>query len=152
MWTVQQKAEFVLLYTELKSVVTVQRKWRLHPGEKVPDDTALNRWLKQFKETGSVAKQKSSGRSGTYEENVYHIRQSCVRSPKRSLARRLELGIPKTMIQNVIHKRLCLYAYKIRLKHEMKPHDRPKHYFASLMLNKIDDTSRQISQTRRLFI
>jgi hypothetical protein len=36
---VQQKAEFVLWYTELKSVVTVQHKWwRLHPGEKAPDD------------------------------------------------------------------------------------------------------------------
>jgi hypothetical protein len=51
MWTVQQKAEFVLRYTEVKSVVKVQRKWpRFHPGEKVPDDKALNHWLKQFKE------------------------------------------------------------------------------------------------------
>jgi hypothetical protein len=52
MWTVQQKAEFVLWYAELKSVVAVQHKWRrLHPGEKAPDDRALNLWLKQFKET-----------------------------------------------------------------------------------------------------
>jgi len=34
MWTVHQKAQFVLWYAELKSVVAVQRKWRsLHPGE-----------------------------------------------------------------------------------------------------------------------
>jgi hypothetical protein len=33
-------------------VVTVQRKWqRLLPGEKAPNDKALNRWLKQLKET-----------------------------------------------------------------------------------------------------
>jgi F0F1-type ATP synthase gamma subunit len=39
MWTMQQKAEFVLWYTEFKSVVTVQCKWqRLHPGEKALDD------------------------------------------------------------------------------------------------------------------
>jgi hypothetical protein len=63
MWTVQQKAEFVLWHAELKSAVKVQRKWlRLHPGEKAPDDKALNRWLKQFKETGSAVKQKYSGR------------------------------------------------------------------------------------------
>jgi transposase len=98
----------------LKSVIAVQRKWRrLHPGEKVPDGKALKRWLKQFKETGSLAKQKSPGRPGTSEENVERIRLSCVRSPKKSIARRsLELGIPKTTIQNVIHKRLRLYAYK----------------------------------------
>jgi hypothetical protein len=69
------------------------------------------------------------------------FRQSCVRSPKKSIAHRsLELGIPKSTIQNVIHKRLRLPAYKIQLKHEIKHDDGPKHYeFVSLMLNKIDD-------------
>jgi hypothetical protein len=44
------------------------------------------------------------------------------------------------MIQNVIHKCLHLYAYKIQLKHEIKPDNQPKLYdFASLMLNKTDD-------------
>jgi hypothetical protein len=44
------------------------------------------------------------------------------------------------MIQNVIYKRLQLYAYKIQLKHGLKPDDRPKRYdFASLMTNKIGD-------------
>jgi hypothetical protein len=61
--------------------------------------------LKQFKETESVAKQKSSGWARTLEENVECIRQSCVRSPKKPIAHRsLALGIPKTMIQNVLHK------------------------------------------------
>jgi len=63
MWTVHQKAQFVLRYAELKSVVEVQRKWRsLRPGEKPPKDKALNRWMNQFKETGTVEKQKSTGR------------------------------------------------------------------------------------------
>jgi hypothetical protein len=74
MWTMQQKAEFVLWYAELKSVVTVQCKWqRLHQGEKVP-----NHWLKQLKETGSAVKESSSGQPGTSEENVECIRQPCV--------------------------------------------------------------------------
>jgi len=58
---------------------------------------------------GSVEKQKSTGRPQTSEETVEHIRQSCLRSPKKSVARRsLELGVPKTMIQNVVHKGLRL--------------------------------------------
>ena len=37
MWTFHHKAQFVLWYAELKSVVAVLRKWRsLHPGEKPP--------------------------------------------------------------------------------------------------------------------
>ena len=63
MWTVHQKAQFVLRYAELKSVVVVQCKWRsLHAGQKPPMDKALNRWMNQFKETGTVEKQKSTGR------------------------------------------------------------------------------------------
>ena len=43
--------------------IAVQRKWRsLHPEEKPPADKALNRWMNQFKETGTVEKQKSTGR------------------------------------------------------------------------------------------
>jgi len=58
MWTFHQKAQFVLRYAELKSAVAVQRKWRsLHPGKKPPTDKALNRWMNQFKETGTVEKQ-----------------------------------------------------------------------------------------------
>ena len=47
----------MLRYAELKTVVEVQRKWRsLLPGEKPPTDKALNRWMNQFKETGTVEK------------------------------------------------------------------------------------------------
>jgi len=104
MWTVHQKAQFVLWYAELKLVVAVQRKWQsLHPGEKPPMDKVLNRWMNQFKETGTVEKQKSTGRPRT-SEDVERIRQSFIRSPKKSNARRsVTLGIPKTTIQNVRH-------------------------------------------------
>jgi hypothetical protein len=52
MSTLRQKTEFVLWYAKLKSVATVQRKWRkLHPGEKAPGGKTLNRWLNAFKET-----------------------------------------------------------------------------------------------------
>jgi hypothetical protein len=97
--------------------------------------------VEQFRELESVAKQKTSGRPGTAEENVERSRQSFLRSPTKSIACRcLELAIPKSTIQNVIQKRLRLYAYKSQLKHEITLDDRPKLYdFASLMLNKIDD-------------
>jgi hypothetical protein len=50
---------------------------------------------------------------------VERNRQSCVRSPKESIARKkLELGITKTKIQNVIHKSLRLYVHKIQPKHK----------------------------------
>ena len=89
-------------------------------------DKDLNWWINQSKETGTVEKQKSTGRPRT-SEDVERIRQSCIRSPRKSTAHRsVTLGIPKTTIQNVLHKRLRLHAYKIQLKQEIKPDDRSK--------------------------
>jgi len=83
--------------------------------------------MNQLKKTGTVEKQKSTGRPRTSEEDVKRIRQPCIRSPKKSIARRsVTLGIPITTIQNVLHRRLRLHAYKIQLKQEIKPDDRPR--------------------------
>ena len=66
-----------------------------------------------------------TGRLRTSEEDVEQIRQSCIRSPKKSIARRsVALGIPKSTIQNVLQTSLRLHAYKIELKQEIKPEDR----------------------------
>ena len=45
--------------------------------------------------------------------------------PRVLLLYSVTLGIPKTTTQNVLHKRLRLQAYKIQLKQEIKPDDRP---------------------------
>ena len=75
----------MLWFAELKSVMAVQRKWRsLYPRENPPTDKALNQWMNQFKKTGTVEKQKSTGRPRTSEEDE-RIRHSCIRSPKNQL-------------------------------------------------------------------
>lgn len=142
MLNVQQKAQCVIWYAESKSPVSVQRLFqRTYPGQTVPDYKAIIRWFNQFKETGTVEKKSRPGRPPTSEENIERIRQSCLRSPKKSIARRsVELQIPKTTIQNVLHKRLRLHAYKIQIRQQIKPTDRPmRAEFASFMLNGIDD-------------
>lgn len=141
MATVQQKAQCVLWLAEFKSVITVQRNFRRVYDTDPPHPNSIRRWYEQFQVTGSINIKKSPGRPRTSDEAVERIRQSCVRSPKKSIARRsLQLGIPKTTIQNVLHKRLRLHAYKIQLKHEIKPTDRPKRYaFACNMLENIDN-------------
>ncbi|KAG8260444.1 ARS-binding factor 1 [Homalodisca vitripennis] len=111
MLTVQQKAQCVIWYAESKSIVSVRRLFlRTYPGQTAPDNKAIVRWFNQFRETGTVGKKSRPGRPRTSEENVERIRQSCVRSPKKSIARRsLQLNIPKTTIQNVLHKWLRLH-------------------------------------------
>ncbi|KAJ8870547.1 hypothetical protein PR048_029570 [Dryococelus australis] len=114
---VQQKAQCVLWFAEFESVVTVQHNFRWqYPRQRIPEQRAIC----CFHETGPVQKNQSPGRPRTSEEKVELLRLSCVRSPKN-----LELGIPKTTMQNVLHKRLRLYAYKIQLRHEIKSENRP---------------------------
>lgn len=119
----------------------MRRRFRQTYEQTPPSNKPILRWYKQFKDTESVHIQKSPGRPKTSEENVERLRQSCFRSPKKSIARRsLELGIPKTTIQNVIYKRLRLHTYKIQLRHQNKPADQPKRVdYASEMLNRIDN-------------
>lgn len=142
MFTTQHKVQCVLWYAELKSFVSVKRRFRVtYQGINPPDDKAIRRWFYQFRDTGSVLKGHSPGRPKTSDEKVEEIRQSCIRSPKKSIVRRsLQLNIPKSTLHDVIRKRLRLHAYKIQLRHEIKTADRPKRTaFASFMLNEIDD-------------
>jgi hypothetical protein len=141
MASVKQEGQFVSWYTEFKLVVTVQRHFRRTYGEDPPTDKTTVHWHNQFKETGNMNLKKPSGRPRTSEDNVERLRESCLRNPKKLIARRnLELGIPKTTIQNVLHKSLRLHAYKIQLRHEIKEADRPKRVkFAVTMLNAIGD-------------
>jgi hypothetical protein len=143
MASVQQKAQCVFWYAEFKSIVTVQRYFRRTYGEDPLTEKNIVRWHNQFKETINVNLKKSSSQPRTSKENVKRLRQSCLRNLKKSIARRsLELGIPKTTIQNMLHKRLRLLAYKIQLRHEIKEADRLKHVgFSVTMLNAIDDES-----------
>ncbi|XP_036366705.1 uncharacterized protein LOC118766939 [Octopus sinensis] len=53
----------------------------------------------------------------------------------------------KTTIQNVLHKRPRLHAYKIQMRHKIKETDKPKHTeFAVMMLREIDDDNRYLNR------
>jgi hypothetical protein len=54
MTTVQEKAMSILWFFETKSVTKMQSPYRTQYGKAPPSDNAIRRWLKQFKETGSV--------------------------------------------------------------------------------------------------
>jgi hypothetical protein len=54
MTTVQEKAMFVLWFSEAKLAVKMQRRYGTQYGKDPPSDNAIQRWLKQFQETDSV--------------------------------------------------------------------------------------------------
>ena len=117
MLTIQQKAQCVLWYNELKSPTAVQRKFRNEFGQDPPHTNSIKSWFKNFMETGSILDRKRSGRPSIDEETVDVVRVAFHRSPRKSIrVASNELAIPRSTVHKVLHKRLRLHAYKLQYK------------------------------------
>jgi len=141
MLTIQQKAQCVLWYHEMKSPTAVQRKFRSEFGEDPPHTNSIKRWFKKFMETGSILDGKRSGRPSIDEETVDAVRVAFHRSPRKSIRiASNELAIPRSTVHKVLHKRLRLHTYKLQIVQALKADDRPRRAaFAEEMLQRIED-------------
>ena len=116
MLTIQQKAQCVLWYNELKSPTAVQRKFRNEFGQDPPHTNSIKRWFKSFMETGSILDRKRSGRPSIDEETVDAVRVAFHCSSRKSIrVASNELAIPRSTVHKVLHKRLRLHAYKLQI-------------------------------------
>lgn len=124
MFLVKDKAKCVSLMAELKSVILVQHAFRRELGRDPPHKNNITCWFNQFEKTGSVQKQKSTSRPSVPHEMVEQILQSAIRSPGKSIPHQsVELGIPKTTVHKVLHKKFKSHNYKIQVLQELKPND-----------------------------
>jgi hypothetical protein len=75
------------------------------------------------------------------EETVDRVRESFSKSPRKSIIQASrELGIPRSTVHNIVHKRLRLRAYKLQLLHHIKPDDHRKRTdFTVEMLSRIEE-------------
>ena len=100
--TPQEKAQCVSWFTETKSDLQIQRKYRSKYGRDPTSRSSIRLWHKKFMETGTVFDTRRSGRPRTSEENIERVRQAFQRSPMKSIrtaARQLEL--PRSTVHNV---------------------------------------------------
>ena len=95
-------------------------------------------------ETGSVLDAVRSGRPRTSAENIERVRQAFSRSPIKSIRTAAkELELPPTTVHMVLHKRLRLYAYKVRMLQRLQPNDKPKRkQFGDNMLQRISENEK----------
>ena len=137
MLTIQQKAQCVLWYNELKSPTAVQRKFRNEFGQDPPHTNSIKRWFKNFMETGSILDRKRSGRPSIDEETVDAVRVAFHRSPRKSIrVASNELAIPRSTVHKVLHKRLRLHAYKLQIVQALNLAEQLslKKFFSALMM------------------
>jgi hypothetical protein len=130
----------VLRLAKFESVTQVRRELRRVFNEEPPYKNIIRRWDRQLKETGSLLAKRRSGRPSVRDESVENIRNSFIRSPKRSVRKcARELGFFKKNVHRVLKTRPCFTGYKLQLLHAIRPGDNRKRYdFAVDILNDID--------------
>lgn len=137
--TGSEKSFCVLEFHSSKSVITVQRAFRLKFHKDSPSDNSIRAWYRQFNETGCLCKRKSTGRPSTSDAIVDSVRESFIRSPSKSTASAgRELGIPKTTVWRVLRKRLLFKPYHLQLLQHLSDGDKTRrHHFCLELQQKV---------------
>ena len=116
----------------------VRRTWNVDP----PGHKSILKWDKTLWETGSLLPQTGKhAKVSVNEETIERVRTEFARSPRKSIRRAsTEHQIPRSTIHKIIHKRLQLCAFKIQLRHHIRPNDRPlRAHFETEMLLRIEN-------------
>ena len=111
----------VLWLVELKSVTRVQRRARREWNVDSPTCKSIYEWDKTLREAGSLISHAGKHpQQHVTEETMDRVRESFSRSPRKSIRQASrELGVPRSTVHNIAHKRLRLRAYKLQLLHHI---------------------------------
>ena len=142
-FTIEQRSKVVKFYLETKSLVQTQTEYRKHFGVKqAPSPAAIKKIVQEFEVHGTCHNRNkgNSGRrvSARTEVKVETVRQSTVRSPRKSLRRRSsEVGLAKSTVQGIMKQDLNLYPYKLEIKQTLTDKDKEKRFQMSTWFNEM---------------
>lgn len=125
--TPQQRSWCVLEFGKVKSVVTVQRAFRRTFHMNPPTNKSILKWYNDFVEKGCICNQRKghSGRPSVSVEVVNRVRETFLRSPKKSTRRASrELQIPTSTVKKNLRTRLRFRPYKLQLVQKLQPQDK----------------------------
>ena len=124
--TSQQRSWCVLEFHRT-SIVTVQRAFKLKFNVDPPTNESILKWHRNFIERGYICDQRKgqSGQLLVSEQVVDHVRESILRSPRKSMCRASqELKVPQSTVNKILHKRLWLHPYRLQLVQKLHPEDK----------------------------
>lgn len=130
LWSREQRAFAVeSFFCNGHSVVATQRAFRarfeIPPHRLVPGRNSILSWVNSFRECGSVAKPRNGHqRTSRTPEAVERVRQSILRSPRRSARKHaVALGIPDTTVRRILHEELQFHPYKLAVVQQLSERD-----------------------------
>ena len=126
-FTDREKAFCVLEYARTNSKKTVQPAFVLKFSKKSPTKKQIWNWKEKCEDEGCLGRAKESRRPATAEEKVERIRQTLLRSPKKSIRRTsMETLIPPTTVWRVVRKCLVMKPYKLQVVQAIGAADKRK--------------------------
>jgi Helix-turn-helix domain (DUF4817) len=132
MFSLQQKAQCVLWYENLKSPVKVRRLFRRSYDvqyKECPCETTIVNWYKKFKETGSCTDRTRSGRGKVPEVNVVKVREAFDLNPSLSIRKAsVALKMCNSTVRKLVRVQLKRFPYKARVLHHLKREDFSKRF------------------------
>lgn len=141
-FTGAERARCVFLFEETKSATVVQRRFRTQYGKDPPSRPTIYSWHQTFVRTGcSVSHSKATGRPRTADAMVEQVRESFVRSPRKSTRRASrETGISQPTIWRILRRRLHLKPYRFSMVQHITDNDKMvRRDFCAEMLDRIAD-------------
>jgi len=112
------------------SPIATQRAFRIRftPGQRdtVPDKKMIDRWVSNFRQTGSALKRTSPGRpqTATGPENVAVVRASILKSPRHSARKHAAaLRLSDRSVRRILHRDLRMHPCKIATAQKLKGSD-----------------------------
>ena len=147
----KQKAEIVSNYEKCGSTLQAWRMFKVKHklvSQHIPNPChkSITRWVKNFKDTGSVnggvAGHKMGRSSDVVTENLINEVKIMMRdnpkTPIRAVATRTNTSVGTA--QKIVRKKLKLFPYKIKIVQKLEPIDRPnRQFFAHTMLTRSQD-------------
>ena len=133
-FTNEQRFKRVKFYLETKSLVLTQMEYHKHFDVKqVSSSTAIKKIVQKFEMHGTChnRNKKNSGRrvAARIKMNIGIARELTVRSPRKSLQRRLsELGLANSTVQRIMKHDLNLYPYKLEIKQNLTDRNKAQRF------------------------
>ena len=127
-WGIRERVCAVELFIQTGSITETQRGFHCEWNQQeAPSPNAIRRWIRQWREEGSVMCEKSPGRPSSVRtlDNIAQVLASVSRGPRRSARKHAQaLRMSDRSVRRILHSDLSLHPYKLQVVHALSNQDR----------------------------
>ncbi|CAK1604586.1 unnamed protein product [Parnassius mnemosyne] len=127
-WTGEQRAFAIEAYFKANDSCAIARRrfcsrYNIRRLRDAPSENLIRLWVRRFRKTSSAANNPRPGSSRTSrtDDNIELVANSLRDNPRQSVRKRAAaLGLPKTIVHEILKKDLKLHPFKIQIVQALK--------------------------------